>query len=64
MGLLKFLKNAGQKVLGRGNDSREIEKLVQTEKIEHINNLKILNKEDIVKFDFSIFEKNPQLKNS
>ena len=48
MGLLKFLKNAGQKVLGRGNDSREIEKLVQTELGGQIQNLNIVYENGVV----------------
>ena len=48
MGLLKFLKNAGQKVLGRGNDSQEIEKLVQTELGGQIQNLNIVYENGVV----------------
>jgi LysM repeat protein len=48
MGLLKFLKNAGQKVLGRGNDNREIEKLVQTELGGQIQNLNIVYENGVV----------------
>ena len=48
MGLLKFLRNAGKKVLGKGDDNREIERLVETELGDQIRDLNIVYENGVV----------------
>ena len=48
MGLLQFLKTAGQKVLGKGDDNLEIERLVQTELGDQIRNLNVVYENGVV----------------
>ncbi|MCJ7682003.1 MAG: peptidoglycan-binding protein LysM [Candidatus Aminicenantes bacterium] len=48
MGLLDFMKNVGRKVLGKGDDSKEIERLVNTELGDQVRNLNVIYKNGIV----------------